>query len=546
MKTSSPAEAQELPLKRRRLDEEEDEDVSSPEELRKATIEEYIETCRGIYLHPLLSEETRMQYEKHVFTYMRTTTVEEAERNIGWLQDVVSKVEAAESRFESMIAEALSRRWINAASANRWRARFTDPGLLEFVREQWLEDKFPAYLRRWERVADERKTVLRRAELQEVDASDEPELAVLQNQDAFLALDYHHRCNLVNRLDALVMATALHKRETYRSLRDEVQESTRGPNACLHSAQVGVLLKEIFSQQDPRAYFSDAIVPMLQRRQALRREYDVFQHNIAAAQLPSGMRLPSLSAFLQWSEEACAVFLEEGRNRLRASLREQEAEESVLAQKKTEVRHAMDRKDWRGAEAVLISLSQSDDKELAVLQRYLEAHRDDLPERKPSISELLREMNSMIRGVPPSMQGMYIVSLQRGSKSFERVMQHMYLAVWSADQQAFEGKKSQADAAADASRGSVRRIGGGEDHTEQAEDGVSSVVEVASDQESQLKALDLLERQDVRSQRAECKGMVSDSLSLKQQRYLVDHINAPLMGRLRRLEGEGIAFALAA
>jgi hypothetical protein len=555
-KTKTPAS--EKAERKEREESLEDEQQAERDEKALRKIEGYVETCRNLYRSPLISDATRREYEEHVISFMREkATVEQAAENIGYAMDTLAKAAHAREYFEAKLSTAVESGWISAASATRWKERFNDSNLIEWQREKWLEEKFPAYCARWKQVAEDRDDVLARAALHDVDMSDEPGLAKLKSKTAFLSLDYDHRKELVARVDASLLAVARRKKELYKNVRDTLAAASRGSEACIHSGLVGPWLKEAFASDNPAGYFTQVLSARLEERRALRSDFDTLAASLSAKRVPDGLRLPSVSQFLQWSPGACASYLLEARHRMDAHEREQKGEQAALDAEKKSIRASMDAKDWKGAESALAAMcaEHDDDAELKSMKRYLEAHREESDEKKaPQTDSLLREMRSMVSHIPSEVQWVYRTSMERGPESFGKLIQHMDKHVWREDQKVnpVPLMTESRDLAHDNDTGAeedvaVQRVTAeGEEKRERAEDEAPAVLMMTGDTESQVKALDILERSDADAHRSEVSGVASEQITLKQQRYLVHHVNAPLMSRLRTLDEQDVRFTMAA
>lgn len=529
MKNSTKTPEEQKSAKREHVERE--DGIEDAEAERLEAVEGIIDHCRGLYTHHLLSQETRDAYEEQVFTYIREqASVEDAEKNIGWLMQLIDKVESSHTQYVSTLNTAVERGWISASSRARWVARYEDPSLLQMEREHWVSHVFPKYVMRWKQVAEDRESVLRSVDAYALDATDEPEIALLRDRSRFLALGYDRRRELVTRLDALILALSRRKVQDYRAMRDMLRKAS---GETVSGADAGSLLKEALAAEDPRVHFRSVVVPLLDRREELRRSYDALREDFRSSAVePEGFRFPGLTQFLRWNEDACGAFLREARNRLDAAQREASDAVRALDAEKKLVRRALDAKDWEGADAALQSLCDSHpgDRELRDLRAFLEAHRQE--EESPEMALVLREMHSLVGVVPSSMRGVYRESLKRGSSSFSPFIQHMYLAVWQADR-----VKERPDAAQDADA---------LPEESRFEEEVPLAFEIGDTAEMQARALDQLETVDVRSEQAEVKGVVAESVTLRHQRFLVNHVNDVLLRHLRRLEGEGMSFAAVA
>ena len=516
------------------------------EQQKKQEVLKHITLCRQLYTSSLLSEATRRAYDDMFEGLIVENNLQYAEENVQLLQNTLNDAFNYRLEFETRLDRAAESGWISKDEAKERQEWFDDPELLEWFRKQWIQESFDGFLEKGKRIAEGRERVMAEAKVLGVSGKDDAKLAHLIHQESFLKLEAGQRESLVHEVDALLLSITKGKQDVLKSIRSQLQRVSSGERMCVHPSRVGQWLKEAMKAEDPMSYVESEISPRIDTWESLRTNFDQLQQDVRASKVPEGLRLPTAAVFLQWSPDAADAFLTDARQRLMLQSREEMREARAMDHAKKAVRSSMDAKDWEGAEQQLAALLQAhpDDTECADLQRYLELHRDDTKKDTKEVQSdlLLQEMQSIVQHLPASMKGLYLASLERGVLSFGQLMQHMDKAVWHAEQR--EPVTSLASAKTQTTLQVQRIMGGEEDEVE--EEVAVTVLAVGDDEESQRKALDLVERNDAQSLKTGIRGLMGASVTLKQQRHLVQEVNGKLMTGLRQLDKQGKAFVMAA
>ena len=522
------------------------ESLSAPEEEVQDSIlpqiEECIDQARNRLQDGLVSSATRQSYEGMFEEYRRDKNLDYAKSIVPLIDDMLEKAENSRSRLTTALDEAVAKGWMSKMDRQQGLEWFDRPHILEYQRTKWINEKLEKHIARRRKVAEDREKLLTRFAIHNLTAADDPLIAQVLNQHAFMALDYQERNALVHRADALVLAITRGKKQLFNELSGRLEAAYRSQERCIPKGKAAQWLKETFTTEDPKAYFSSVIVPRIAVWQELRGEFDAVAQELSTVSLP-GFPRPTLDKFLGWSIAQCETYLAEARNRMAGQSDAEQESEKQLQKGVSAVRSSMDLKDWEGAQEQLdvLALEHSDDKRVQTMAAYLQTHRDDEAEKKkvePPTEEVQQEIDEILRDIHPSLRHLYKDAFGRGGSALRRVADHMKYAV---DLEQTEQLKTEKKAAV---------FDLEEEEGNQTVEVVEDVrmLAVASDEPSQERALDIMEQNDAYFEGSEHRGILStDPFAAKQQESLVrGGVNVRLLQLQRQLEKRGERFALAA
>lgn len=409
----------------------EHESPASKEAVRQ--IDDAINDCRTLYMHPLISQRTRKEYEEMWNGLKEKGDVEKIRENITYLRQTISEAESYRQSFERELRDAVKNKWINEASAKKWRDRFDDPNLLEWTRKEWItgndEQGFSTLLKNWKKVAEEQEEVEKIAKKKSLTTKDIPELETIFEKDAFLALHYRERKDAVKKARALIIGHEKQQTVLLRSVEKELQQVAQ--QGALHPAKIGKWMKLVITQEDPQQFVQSVLHPFMQNWSEVRGEFDRVNSAMDDAGIPRGFRPVKEMDFLLMDYKKrtayCAL----------AWLRLEDAEEQDkhLAALKLRIRHNIDTEDWDGATTELNEALKIDpaNRELRSMQTYIDCHaRDAAIEQKesPNPYELNAKLMTLTSQLPGEVRGLYVTCMEKGPAYFNRLLQVMYNRVW--------------------------------------------------------------------------------------------------------------------
>jgi len=524
-------------------------DAREKEREKEETIEDGIAACRAKLYHPLISAATRGMYET-MFDEIREKQKDDwAKDSAALLQRTIDQAVGYQASFEGMLTSALAKKTISAASYARWMERFNDPSLLECTRKEFVKNKFPAYVRNWEHNAAWRKKLLSKFK-GAVDKDDEPSIAILEDENAFLALDYHKQKNLLATLDALDAATLKDKKELFAGVRTILSKASNGEDRYLHPAKTGILLKQMMEADDPEAFREETLEPSLERYRETRLSYDAFEQEIENER-QIAFKLPPLNAFLHWEPAKRSSFLSEGKRRIATSHAERAAEadkDRLLSIKLIEKR--MDMQDWKGADIFLADALEAypEDKDLAVMQDYIESHRTDTEEKEQedSLEDVRKDIDAMMKEIPYSARGMCVAAIEGGPDTFGVVVESMYRGAQEIPAKETE-MKSVRKTKKPAAR-IVENLREEEDETVADAESDEEPEEIVLEQESdddQAAALEALTGETL-FDNGQTRKLTFSNVSAEQQMMLHTQLYLPMLDKLRYLHSQGERYECAA
>lgn len=401
------------------------------ERIVDATIDRYIEKCRGLYTNRLISERTRQEYEK-MWAELRT------ERRIGWmaqnvryLKETIDDAKDYEREFKAKLNEAVDKKWIGKLTRANWMNRFKNPEWLEWDRKRWMEKDFKGIWQGWEEVADRRLKVRRLAKKLGVDDRQIPELQDIYKIQDFLSLHHDDRETKVFAAKAALLAYEKNEQTFLHALEEELREAVTG--GYLHQNKVEQWMARVMEAENPRAFRSDVLLPFMRNWQGASETYDQLHETMNQTKVPRGLRVISKGQFLLLSYEQRLSYLHEVDLRMK----DKEEKDPALNSFKKKIRHNLDTKDWEGAEEVLTEAQQlyPYDEDLDSMENFLRLHRvpDNAVAEKnesPDPRETLAEMRAIISELPGDLQWLYIEAAKEGPAVFNRLLQIFYNRVW--------------------------------------------------------------------------------------------------------------------
>lgn len=410
---------------------------------REREFDAAIATCRSLYRNSLISDRTRVEYDK-MWEGLRKERdgVRMMRENVQFLNKTIMEAREYRGEFHAMLERGESQGWIGKASKQRWLNRFYQQNTLEWVRKAWLKEHFFAYAERWQAVGKKREDVLALAKKHKLTSRKIPLLAKLEDKEGFLNKSYYDRVQLASQAHAAILAAEQKEGRLYRDAQKYLRSLTTGPGRTLHPKKVGRWLERLFSSDDPQNFFKEVIVPYSREWAALRGEYDEVAAEMKGKGVPRGFWKASVDDFLWMHRDQRASYLEQARHAMALQERAQEHKEEKLDGFKLAVRHDLDIKDWEGAEDSIATGLRAfpQDPELLSMQRYLASHRTDKgkgkekQENKQETADIARtkqEMWEHLRNMPTSMQKLAIKVLQHPDpKAFRRFRQMIYNRAW--------------------------------------------------------------------------------------------------------------------
>ncbi len=545
---------------KKQQDEAENTEETEEEVAQLHQIDEAIEQCRTLYRSPLISERTRSAYEDDWQTLRAKRNVDWMRGNVTFLLHALSEAESYRTQFEASLNEAVSKKWISAESRERWWDRFYDPNVLEWDRKEWLEKELPDIRRGWEKTADERSSVLALAKKEKLTAKDIPELADLENIDAFLSFHYLTKIDKTATVKALVLARIKHKENFIGFVRKELEDWAKA--GWMHRTKIGPWMKRVMESDDPDEFATKTLWPFKHNWMEVRKDFDRLNTAMDAQGIPRGFRPVKPDRFLLMDYRQRTSYCALAWIRLENAAEE----DKELASLKLSIRHNLDTKDWEGANIDLKKAKKmrGNDRELLSMETFLRCHRTDTTdnvasdeqkeEESPDPQKLVDDLRSIIGSIPGSLGWLYQHAAQDGIETLSCLQQIVGNGPW-AEEHGFTSEADKVRNMYDKRNKEATKNGDIEGIAHVILDGETATENVINDDcdTAQYLYMGKMGREAVLQKVKKNAGnqsfrywsiLVPSDLSLAMQSEIARNRHFPMKATLRKLNGLGYRFTL--
>ena len=351
---------------------------------------------------------------------------------------LVSESRALETRFREKIQEAKSKGWINDKSVRQWLQRLQSGNVYYYQKKKFIEDpeKFPKYLKNWQRVAEAREKLLKHPQVKRLKSSDVPQIAVFLNQNQFLNLSFEAREALLATVTGALAAKEKHVPTLFVQARAMLEGAAR--NQSLSWTKVGSWLQRIFtSSADPDQIEkflnnkgSMPLQKLIENWSQASRHFHKIEAKRKSLGTPPGFHFVHMNVFLNWHFDRRQAYLNEAEHRFVDIGKEP----GIFLQ----IRHELGANDWDSAEDLIEDAKRQewnpeDQRKLHTMELFLKFHRHEdakKAQERPSDAEIISEMHFLIGQLPPQLQRTYSHALSRGYQAFWVLTTLMYNRVW--------------------------------------------------------------------------------------------------------------------
>ncbi|MBI2636282.1 hypothetical protein HYW84_03075 [Candidatus Peregrinibacteria bacterium] len=356
-------------------------------------------------------------------------------QKIKFLKDLLDNIRELEHRaphlerkFRSQIENAIAQKWIGRRSVARWMQRLAADNAYYWQKETFINDseKFPKFLRNWEKVATGRKQLLGNPMIKKLSSGDVKNLNIFLNEENFLNRPFEEREGLVAAVRAALAAKERQMPQLHAKAKYMLEGAAR--DKALSWSKVGVWMQRIFTgganAELIEQFINGAGATIDCKKMTLTRlianwseasaHFRVIENKRRQKGTPRGFHFVKLEVFLNWRFEQRKSYLSEAENSFE-DIRGQDE----LALK---IRHELAAQDWESAEDLLQyaaskPVTQEQKDKLDSLRKFLREHqnRADRPVAgaiPETPQELRREMSALLAQIPSSMRPFYEEALR--------------------------------------------------------------------------------------------------------------------------------------
>lgn len=357
-----------------------------------------------------------------------------------WIPMLSAQAPILENKFRRQIEEAIGKKWIGRKSVARWMQRLSADNAFYMQKKEFIEnpEKFPKYLKQWQEVAEKREKLMKDPQFKLLRGKDVTKLGVFKNDEEFLNKSYEERKNLLSIIDAALRAKSREMPQLYKEAKSQLEGAAR--NKAMSWNKIGPWLEKIFSSNAKPELIDDFLsgrgnMPLSKLianwTQASKR-FQSLDDKRKTKGTPRGMHFVKMEVFLNWHFERRKAYLDHAEE----SIEEIGNEKEVILK----IRHELGSQDWESAESLIAEarrepMTEAQNKRLNSMEKYLREHRSKLTEKEQkekerSPDEIMKEIESLLGGIPPQLQKFYRKSLNRGYQSFWAWTTLMYNRVW--------------------------------------------------------------------------------------------------------------------
>ncbi len=490
-----------------------EEEAATMKEIHKC-----IETCRGMYYHRLLSGVTRDSYEGMFEEVLQKKRLDWAESNIGFLEKTIAKAEAEERNMLDQLEREKHGRF-NERDMRELHEWFQDDSLPEMTRSKLLDQKVSEFVAKFDVMARKRLALLSR--LEELSDQDAQDLATLRSPEAFFSMDASARKNMMDRMEALDMASLKGKKKLYSDTKTLLDEAADGEDRYLSPTVSGTMLRQMIASDKPEQHHKETLLPSLRTYKDTRVSFDALLMELSGSD-DAPIEPPSIDAFVKWNTGKRTSFIAEGRRRMEAQRSSREEQEEELARSKRTSEKLLRAEDWKAADdSIHAGLHRfPEDADLKIMEAFLHEHRTDTEDAKEEreLDRTAAEIDGILASVHPEMRTLYLAMLMEGADVFQTFAESMQRG-------AMEVKKETDEKTVDA----------GEPEEEEG------VVDAGDSTDDQLEVVDAVVHGEERE-----KALTVAAISADTQARYGRQLNEQLEARLRRLEQGGRKYGKAA
>ncbi len=350
----------------------------------------------------------------------------------------IAKVRAMDQWFRAKIDEAQGKGWISSTSAKRWKEeRLRSEAMHWWQKQSFLLDVFPRYLKNWEQLSADMKTIEKRQRELGAYEKDIPELATIKGAQ-FGDMHYTFRRSTADRALAALAAMGQGRSQLYKLAEGKLsQAASRG---VLSPWKVGTWLRRIFegrtTLKEINAFLTGAGSSHLDRLvknwAEARRRFDAIEGQRKKGTPPT-FHFVSLKVFLDWDYHQRLTYLDQAQS----SFRDISKEHPRLL----DIRRELAAKDWDSAKDLIEKakrgqLTEEQRAQLRSMEEYLKQHGKEKigmrekPDPATEVSQALQEMRQALAQLPISLQHLYLKAIGSGYGVLHTLCSLMYNRIW--------------------------------------------------------------------------------------------------------------------
>jgi len=394
--------------------------------------------------------ETAQLSEGLRFIPLEERDIGEWERFLTHLNDMLHSGRELYIETVAVLESAVSGKLISGESKIKWIARLRDPMVNYKAKEYFVHYQFPSYVQSWERAKRQRDLLIRNPRIPHLTKGEVKDLAAFLNEDAFAALHFDKKVDLLSNVQAAVTARTTRQDALFHEAKGTIEAAAAA--GVMSEDKVGVWLRRLFSHgfgaEETRAYYEGTLKKQyIPNWTKIRYAYDRAEREMDETE-PQGFRRITPEKFLLLSYDQRVSYVEEAGRRVRAHRAFERGRQSKMQDLKLRIRHDLDTEDWEEAEELIArgeEIAEGEDvHELASMKRYLSAFRERSKENATpmkTVRDTLREMRNAFEQIPMGLRSLYLSSLTTGYPTLASLCSLVYNRIWCREHGFLDARK---------------------------------------------------------------------------------------------------------
>ena len=348
------------------------------------------------------------------------------------------------SEFKAELDKALGDKVISSASHKRWIARFKNPSINTQARVYFVQSQFPSYKDAWYKVHNERQKIIDSEPLlKEMTNKDWKDLKTFTNNDAFTALHFDAKQNLVKEVRAAITAKKTGKENVLKEASAVLTSAVK--LGIVSANKVGGWQELIMSGTKTIEQLKGEYLP---RWTESSKKFERAEFLMLEKGVPNGFNKLSKEQFLMLTTNRRENYVE----LVHQALREENLNrpDTPLKDMLGKVRHAFTTDNWEEAKYYLglawpLAKEDSDIRELQSMEKYLQSFgkNSEADTFNESADDAYRkahqEIETVLHLLPASLQPVYRKALAKGPACLQCVTTCVYNRTWCEERGYLDG-----------------------------------------------------------------------------------------------------------
>jgi len=362
-----------------------------------------------------------------------------------YIPETIERVTRAEAVFHAGITRAQANGWITSETAAYWNRKLKSNKMPWWEKEEFLQKKFPRFLKNWETMTKDIQKV-KEAAKKDSSLAAIPEVALILSKKSSLK-NYREWRNAVHEALGAIEAHRYQRTRLYGEAKKILQKAAS--DQVLAGSKIGTWLQRIFETNAStekivefiRGSGPKSLEGLISRWAQVRERFDKVEGMRQKQGTPRGFHFVTTDKFLRWHYSKRLAYVDEAEKRFTDIAKEHPL---IL-----DIRRELDCEDWASAAALIRTaeleiFNPKDREKLRSMKNYLHENQKSGEQTQDSASDAYaspqEELDAMLLSLPPALQPLYRKAFEAGKG--ECLFSLMYNRVWCREKgQALDDRK---------------------------------------------------------------------------------------------------------